>query len=131
MGTSADDELRDILHEKCELAAKICANLSFVSLNLGRLEEAVEHGKAAVSTAPSWGKACARLGAAQQSNGFLLDAAAPYKSALTAKDKFTGCRKACNDLSKSLDVIASLLLSVRLSSTRSTPNILSMRRLMP
>mmetsp|Transcript_25784 Transcript_25784/g.56550 ORF Transcript_25784/g.56550 Transcript_25784/m.56550 type:complete len:333 (-) Transcript_25784:220-1218(-) len=44
------------------------------------------------------GQGICPLGAAQQSNGHLLDAADSYKKALTAEDRFTGCRKAYNEL---------------------------------
>jgi hypothetical protein len=96
-----EEDAGELEKESPDLVAKITANLSFVMLNLTNFDQAIKYGKSAVSRAPSWGKAYARLGAAQQSNGHLLDAADSYNSALTAEDKFTGCRKVHSELIKS------------------------------
>ena len=55
----------------------------------------------AVPLAPNWGKAYARLGAAQQAIGLLLDAAESYRAALAAEESFDGCRNAYKKLKQS------------------------------
>lgn len=82
------------------LAARIHANLAMVFLKENDFEDAVKHANLAVEAAPAWGKAYARLGAAQEANGMILDAAQSLRLAVTAKDAFSGAQVMLKKLEK-------------------------------
>lgn len=69
--------------------AKIHSNLSWASLELSDFDEATQHARDSAHLAPSWGKAHARLGAALEASGRLLEADAAYRMAMTMG--FTDC----------------------------------------
>lgn len=66
--------------------AKNYGNLSFVLLKLERYDEAIQHALRSTQLAPTWGKAHARLGAALEASGCLLEAQRRYQQA-----KSLGC----------------------------------------
>ena len=81
--------------------AKLHANLSMVCLKQQDSGGAEEHAAIATAAAPSWGKALARLGAAQQAKGALLDAADSYQRAMGAEESFRGCKSEYSKLTRS------------------------------
>ena len=81
--------------------AKLHANLSMVCLKQRDSAGAEEHAAISAAAAPSWGKAFARLGAAQQARGALLDAADSYQKAMGAEEAFMGCRSEHSKLTRS------------------------------
>ena len=91
----------DELGERHLQVAKLNANLSMVCLKQHNSGGAEEHAAIATATAPSWGKAFARLGAAQQAKGALLDAADSYEKAMGAEESFMGCKSEHSKLTRS------------------------------
>ncbi|KAL9183235.1 hypothetical protein ACHAXT_005022 [Thalassiosira profunda] len=75
--------------ESPSLAAKIHANLALVLLKQKIYDESLAHGRWATTAAPTWGKAYARRGAAEEANGMLLDAALSYKMAVSTEHSFS------------------------------------------